>query len=439
MSTPESGTLRFVIIWGGQTVSMLGSALTGFALGLWVYRLTGSVMDYALIFALTVLPGMLVAPIAGVLVDRWELRNAIRLGDLGAGLVSLAYAVLLSLDRLTPWHVYVGTAIASVSCAFQRPAYTALTPALVPARHLGRANGLTQASDAAVPLIAPPLAGFLMSVTHLEMVVFIDFISFLVAITTVSLIRLPRSGSPASPKASTSTLHQALEGWNYLKERRGLLGLLAFAVVTNAALSAMQVLLPPLVLELAGPAVLSGLLSKGGMGLVVGSIVMAAWGGPRNRIHGVLAVGSGLGLILALAGLFPSLTMLGYCTFLAGLCIPIMDGSSQAIWQGQVAAALRGRVFAMRGMIAWSVQPLAYLLAGVMADHMDGVSLSVPAFSEPLALLDSRGRGIALCFIVAGLLTLVAAVRGYASRHVREVEKFPPDGVSDGAMSSPSG
>ena len=205
----------------------------------------------------------------------------------------------------------------------------------------------------------------------------------------------------------------------------------------NAALSAMQVLLPPLVLELAGPAMLSGLLSTAGMGLVAGSLVMAAWGGPRHRIHGVLGAGSGLGLLLVLAGLFPSLTMLGACAFLTGFCLPIIDGSSQAIWQGQVAAPLRGRVFALRGMIAWSVQPVAYLLAGALADHLD--ALPLPALSAPLALLDARGRGIALCFIVAGVLTLVAAARGYASRHVREVEQVPSDGVFAGAMSPPSG
>jgi MFS transporter, DHA3 family, macrolide efflux protein len=438
MSVPEGGALRFGIIWGGQTVSKLGSALTSFALGLWVYGLTGSVTDFALISVLTILPGLLVSPIAGVLVDRWDLRNAMRLGDLGAGLVSLAYAILLWLDQLTPWHVYVGTAIASVSGAFQRIAYTALTPALVPARHLGRANGLVQASDAAVPLLAPPLAGFLMSATTLSTVVFIDFISFLIALTTVSLIRSPRARSGAAPTARASMLQQALEGWNYLKGRRGLLGLLAFAVVTNASLSAMQVLLPPLVLDMASPAVLGGLLTTGGVGLLVGSVVMTAWGGPRNRIHGVLGVGIGLGTILMLAGLYPTLTVLGYCTFMAGLCIPIMDGSSQAIWQRQVPAALRGRVFAMRGMIAWSVQPLAYLLAGVMADHLDGVSLSVPVLFGPLAQLDARSRGIALCFIAAGTLTLVAAVRGYADRHVREVEEAPTDGASAEAVPPPS-
>ncbi|WP_141588794.1 MFS transporter [Myxococcus sp. AB056] len=438
MSESGNGVLRFAIIWGSQTVSKLGSALTSFALGLWVYGLTSSVTDFALISVLTILPGVLVAPIVGVLVDRWDLRNAMRLGDCGAGLVTLVYAILISFGQLAPWHVYVGTALASVSGALQRTSYTALTPALVPAKHLGRANGLVQASDAAVPLIAPPLAGFLMSATSLGTVVLIDFISCLAAITTLSLIRSLPTGSGGTSDASTSALQQALEGWNYLKERRGLLGLLAFSVTTNCSLSAMQVLLPPLVLDIANPAVLGGLLSTGGLGLLLGSVVMTAWGGPKNRIHGVLGVGLGLGTVVVLAGLFPTLRMLGYCTFMAGFCIPIMDASSQAIWQGQVPAALRGRVFAMRGMIAWSVQPLAYLAAGVMADHLDGVSFAIPALFGPLEQLDARSRGIALCFIAAGLLTLIAAVRGYAARHVREVEEMPPGPPFTGAVSPPS-
>ncbi|RPI34759.1 MAG: MFS transporter, partial [Chloroflexota bacterium] len=115
----------FTLVWAGQLVSLFGSGLTGFALGLWVYQQTGSVTQYALIALSAVLPRILVSPLAGVLADRWDRRRAMILSDCGAGLTTLAIALLFLSSRLEVWHIYLATGAGAAFGAIQWPAYTA--------------------------------------------------------------------------------------------------------------------------------------------------------------------------------------------------------------------------------------------------------------------------------------------------------------------------
>jgi len=109
------GFRTFLVIWAGQLVSLVGSGLTGFALGVWVYQRTGSVTQFALISLSTALPGILFSPIAGALVDRWDRRWAMILSDAGAGLCTLTMAVLLLLNRLQVWHIYLAMAASAAN------------------------------------------------------------------------------------------------------------------------------------------------------------------------------------------------------------------------------------------------------------------------------------------------------------------------------------
>ncbi|KYK33804.1 MAG: hypothetical protein AYK19_12985 [Theionarchaea archaeon DG-70-1] len=109
--TETSGVRVFTIIWAGQFVSLVGSGLTGFALGVWVYLTTGSVTQFSLILLSTAVPAIAMTPVAGALVDRWDRRKAMILSDSGAALSTLVIAVLLVMDWLEIWHIYIVMAI----------------------------------------------------------------------------------------------------------------------------------------------------------------------------------------------------------------------------------------------------------------------------------------------------------------------------------------
>ena len=122
----------FLVVWSGQLVSLVGSSLTGFALAVWVFQQTGSATRLALVLLSTVVPGIILGPFAGALVDRWDRRWAMILSDAGAAVGTLIIAALHFTDNLEIWHLYPALALSAAFATFQFPAYSAATSLLVP-------------------------------------------------------------------------------------------------------------------------------------------------------------------------------------------------------------------------------------------------------------------------------------------------------------------
>lgn len=429
------GFRAFLLIWLGQLVSLTGSGLTGFALGVWVYQRTGSVTQFALISLFTSLPGTVFSPIAGALVDRWDRRWAMIISDTGAGLCTLAVALLLSANRLQVWQIYIAMALSSTFSAFQWPAYSAATTVLVPKEHLGRASGMVQLGEAVAQIASPSLAGLLIGLIRVEGVILIDFVTFALAVLTLFSVRVPKPKATAEGKAGQgSLLREAAYGWKYIVARPGLLGLLLLFATTNFSTGIVQVLFTPLVLSFATAAVLGTVLSIGGLGFLAGSLTMSAWGGPKSRIHGIYAFLLLQGIVLFVAGLPPQATILAAAAFLYFFAHPMISSCSQAIWQSKTAPDVQGRVFAMRRMIAWSSLPLAYLAAGPLADQVFEPLLDTDgplANSVGQITGTGQGRGIGLLYIVLGTTILLATAVAFLYPRLRKIDTELPDIIID--------
>lgn len=437
--SPESrGLLTFLVVWAGQVVSMLGSSLTGFALSVWVYQRTGSTSKFALIALVTMLPGILLSPVAGALVDRWDRRRAMILADTGSGCATLAIALLLGLGRLELWHIYLLLAVSSSFNAFQFPAFSAATTLLVPERHLGRASGMTQMGSGIAEIIAPALAGALVVTLGPEGVLFIDVATFLFAVTTLLLVRIPRPAPSAEGAAARGSLwSEAAFGWTFIRERPGLLALLLLFATTHVSLGMMQVLVTPMILSFTTADVLGRVLSGAALGMLAGSLLMTVWGGPRRRVSGILGFLLLQGIVLMFGGLRPSAVLIAASGFVFLFCTPLIIGSSQAIWQSKVPPDLQGRVFAVRRMIAWSTLPLAYLVAGPLADRVFEPLLAVggPLAESVGPLLGvGKGRGIALLFFVLGLFVVMVVAVSSRFRRLRQLESELPNVLPDRSL-----
>ena len=439
--TPPQDLRTFALIWFGQVISLIGSGLTGFALGVWVYLRTGSATEFALIAFATSLPGIIIAPLAGVIVDRRDRRWVMILSDSGACFSTAIMALLLWTGRFEVWHIYVAVSISLACKAFQWPAYAALTTILVPKQHYGRANGLVQFGEAAAELISPVLAGVILTATSIQAVMLLDIASFIFALITLLFVRTPRYAiSPVSEARQGNWLEEATVGWSFIRARPGLLGLLLFFTATNFLMSIVQVLLTPLVLGFASTAILGLVLSIAGSGMLVGALAMSVWGGPKHRIRGVLCFTALQGLLLFLGGVRPNSFLVAATSFVFLFCLPIIAGSSQAIWQSKVPVEIQGRVFAMRAMIAWAAVPLAYLAAGPLADRV-----FEPLLAEhgPLATNLGRfigvgpGRGVGLLFMVMGCVTLLTTATAYLYPRLRFLEKELPDVLANEVSEEP--
>lgn len=429
---PAVSLRAFGLMWFGQLISLVGSGLTRFALGVWVYQRTGSATDFALITLCAFLPGLLAAPLAGALVDRSDRRWVLFWSDLGPAVGTLAIVLLLRADALQVWHIYAVAAIGSVFSTFQWPAYQAATTLLVPKRHLGRANGMLQLGMAAAEVVAPVLAGLLISVVGLAGVVAIDLFSFLFAASMLLLVRIPKPADSGAGRKG-SLLSESMYGWTFIRERPGLLGLLLFFAMNNVVASIASVLITPLVLSFTTPAVLGSVLAASSTGLVLGGLVMTVTGGPRPRINGVLGFGLLSALALAVVGLQPNPVLIAAGLFVIMFSGPLINGSSQAIWQVKVPPDVQGRVFAVRRLIAQFTVPLGFLSAGPLADFVFK-PLLLPG--GPLAGSVGRvlgvgpGRGIGLLYLILSVIPLVTTLWAYAQPRMRRVEEELPDAIA---------
>ena len=421
----------FIIIWLGQLVSLVGSGLTSFALGVWVYQRTGSVTDFSLISLFTTLPLVLVSPFAGAFVDRWDRRKTMFYSDLGAGISTIAIALLLFSGRLELWHIYLATAVSSICKAFQLPAYTAASTTLVPKEHLHRVGGLTQMGQSVAELASPVLAGILVVTIQIQGVLLIDFCTFCFALITLLIVKFPRYESTnVDAIKKSSLLGDISSGWHYITTRPGLLGLQILFAATNFLQGIVEVLATPLILSFVSPAVAGSILSIGGSGMLFGSIVMSIWKGPKRRVNVVFGFLFLNGLSMIVAGLRASPALFTLAVFLFCYGLPMINGSNQIIIQRKVPLDLQGRVFALSKMISGISFPVAYLVAGPLSDY---VFEPLMAVNGPLA--DSigqiigigKGRGIALLFIVMGTLTMIATVIAYQYPRLRRVEDEIPD------------
>jgi MFS transporter, DHA3 family, macrolide efflux protein len=432
--TPPATITTFLLVWFGQTVSLIGSGLTGFALGVWTYQQNGSVTQLSAIAVCNRLPGILMLPLAGALVDRLDRRLVLMLCQLGSGASVLSMALALWWGRLPLWHICAALALNSALDAFKWPALSAATTLLVDKRHHGRAGGLISTGDALGQLLSPLLGGLLVGLIHLQGVFLVDFLTFVFACATLLGVSIPSPPRSREEDVRRPLFRELNYGWTFIVSRPGLRSLLTFYALTNFLNGFLLVLTIPLILSFTTGAVLGTVLSLGGAGLLAGGLLMSAWGGPRRRMGGVFMFQLLGGLCLILAGLRPSVVVVAVAVFFFYFSRPLINGCDQALWQSKVPPEVQGRVFAFRRISAWSTLPVAYVLAGPLADYIFEPLLAkggALASSVGLVIGTGPGRGISLLFIILGLLTLLMVLAGHAYPRLRlleaELEDYLPD------------
>lgn len=424
----------FIFIWVGQFVSLLGTGMSRFALTIWAFQITGEATALALVGFFSFAPSIVISPIAGALVDRWNRKLVMILSDLAAGLMTIVVLLLYVTGNLEIWHLYVTGFIAAIFEPFQWPAFSAAMSTMVPKEQYGRANGLVSLADSVSTIAAPLMAGALLVAIGLGGILAIDIVTFLFAIGSILLVKIPQPARSAEGEASRGSLWQdSIYGFRYIWRRKSLLGIQFTFTISNFFGSMAMILVAPMILARTGnnSLMLGTVQSAMGVGGVVGGLAMSLWGGPKPRIHGVLA-----GFILfgifgdALMGIGQTIQVWVAAGFIGLLILPFINGSNQSIWQAKVPPDLQGRVFATRRLIAQIAGPIGLLLAGPLADRV-----FEPAMQPGGALAESwgwlvgvgPGAGMGLLIVVTGLLAALAGVVGYVIPQIRNAERLMSD------------
>lgn len=423
----EPAARPFLVLWLGQLVSIVGSGLSGFALGVWIFQDSGSVTRFTLVFLAVTLPSVIVAPLAGTVVDRLPRRRVMMLADLSAGLATLGLLLLLSAGRLEFGWILLATVVTSTATAFQVPAQQAAISLLVPPENLSRAAGMLNLATSASQIGAPVLAGILLERVGLHWVLGLDLVTFLFAIGCLASVSVPELGDRPESKSLAEDLRS---GWRYLRSSLPLWHLLRFEIWLRFRVGVAHILTTPLVLAFGTAETLGFVLAAGGAGMVVGSLVAVTWGGPSRHMDGVLLFQALGGACLLAACLRPDAWLVAAGVFAYSVCLPISGSCSQAIWQGKVDPPFQGRVFALRRMIGWSGLPLAYLVAGPLSDRILEPWMAVDgllAGSVGTLIGTGPGRGVAFLYGLMGLYAVLLMTFGFLNPRLRYLEDELPD------------
>ncbi|AIF52991.1 MFS transporter [Pelosinus sp. UFO1] len=425
---PKGGFLHFTLLWFGEMISFMGSGLTGFALGVWVYQNTGSVTEFSLIALSAALPGIVFSPIVGALSDRWDRRLLIIVSDFGACLGTLAIILLLHNNVLKIWHIYIIMMIISIFSTFRLSAYQASFTMLIPKEQLGRANGMDQISVAISQILPPVVAGVLVGSVGIEPVILIDFCTYIFALAMLLFVRIPKLTERPPGSDQSSLLNDVANGWNYLTERPGLLWLIFFVAIIYFAIASLSVLITPLILSMAPVETLGMVMSIGGSGMLISSLLISTWGGLKQDFRNAFIASMIFGVSILIGGSSTSVPTITMMAFLAFFSLPFIISGSRTIFQKKTLPSFQGRIFAVRRMFNWAASGVAYFISGPLADYVFKPLLlpgGLLANNVGTVIGIGQGRGIGLFMMIVGLITIIALICVYP--HLRFLEKKVPD------------
>jgi len=410
---------------------MIGSSMTAFALSIWAYQRTGLATSLALVDFFFMGSTIVAGPFAGVWVDRWNRKLTMMLSDLLSATATAVALVLYMTGHLQIWHLYVAASMQGIGSAFQWPAYSAAITQMMPKQQYARASGLMSLAESGSLIIAPVLAGLLMPIIYAPGIMVIDLITFGIAIVALTAVAIP---AHAPDTAAREPLWREMTfGFRYIRERTPLLLLVSVFSSSNLLISISSPITAPMVLARTGQqaSALAMVLSAAGIGGALGGFLMGMWGGPRNKILGILTGNPLEFMVLGLCVFFGRTPVVWAAGFLASECLGTMVyGLSQSIWQAKVPSQYQGRVFSARRMIAFAVMPLSMLVAGPLADKvfepaMRPGGVLVPVFSRVVGT--GAGAGMAVLFLLSATAASAVTLVGFFVPRLRNLERLLPD------------
>ncbi|MEU7872357.1 amino acid adenylation domain-containing protein [Dactylosporangium sp. NPDC049140] len=423
---------RFGAVAAGQLVSIMGSALIEFAVPLWLYTRTGSLGTFAVLATLGLLPGLLVLPLAGAIVDRADRRRIMLLSDCAAGVTQAAMIALLLLGHLDTAAIYVMITLLSVALTFQRLSFASAVPQLVPKRYLGHANGLVQTSSGLATLVVPVVAVAALSWFGIGGILVLDVVSYAVSVAVVLGVRFPATLAHSRRESLTTEI---LFGFRYSLGRPGLRTMLLYFAGLNVFLSPLLLMLSPLALSVSGLTSAGHIAVAAGAGALAGGLAVAVWGGPRtDRMRGLLLCAVALGSSGVLIGLRPSLVLIGAGAFGLLFALAVVNGVYATIVQTKVPQRYHGRVFALNTLIAWSTIPLGFAVIAPLATSLGERLMAVDgAFADTSGALlgTGPGRGIGLVYVLFGLCIAAWSAAALRHRHLARFDSTTPDAEPD--------
>lgn len=402
----------FLILWSTQSLSQLGSAMTGFALTLWLYEKTGSALQTALLAVCSYAPYVVMSIFAGALSDRWDKKKVMLVCDTLAACCSVTVLILLKADLLLPVHMYILNALTGLMNTVQQPAGDVAMTMITPKKYYQKTSGLRSFSSSLVTILNPVFATALYAFAGMDIVIYVDLTTFTIAFFALLFgvkLSMPEQKEEAGQESFLETVKAGLV---CLKENELVLVLILFLAGVNFVASAFDAVLPALILprENGGETVLGIVTSCAGIAMLFGSLIVTALPAPKNRVRVIyLTMLFSLGtenFLLAFTKL-PVLWCMGQ--IIGWLLVPVMSANLDVILRTTIPVDMQGRVYSCRNTLQFFTIPIGLSLGGFMVDHFcEPVMAASPAQGMLVRLFgEGKGSGAAMMMFILGVLGVV--------------------------------
>jgi len=394
---------KFFVLWASQAASMFGSSVVDFALIWYLTRETGSATILATSTIARLVPNIILGPLIGPFIDRWNRKKIMIFSDLISTLLTVFLVVLFATQTLQVWHIYLVIIGRSITDSFQNPAFSASIPMLVPQEHLTRVNGFNQMLRGLIIIASPATGAFLMEILPMEGVIAVDIVTAVIAIGCILPLAIPQTPH-TTLAAKPNVIGDMVQGFRYIISWRGLLYLFMWIGFLNFFGAPTHSLVPLFVKEyLSGDVLKLGWLqTAAGAGIIIGGLIMGTWGGFRRRIVTCFA-GVILQAVVRVA--------FGFVTekfFVSGVAIWFITGIGGAVAWAPIHAIIQSTV-------PKDMQGRAYSVLNAMMGAMMTLSLAI---TGPVVDV----IGVRLIYIIGGAGIFILTIAGFFSRDLMNIE-----------------
>ncbi|MCR4909200.1 MAG: MFS transporter [Lachnospiraceae bacterium] len=405
----KSNYSKFLLLWSGELISAIGGGLTSFGLGVYVFQKTGSAGSMALVTLLAFLPTLLLSAPAGVLADRYDRRLLMMAGD-GLSAIGLVYILVCMLTgEAQLYQICIGVFISSVFSSLLEPAYRATVTDLLTPDEFSRASGMVSIAGSARYLISPLIAGLLLAISDVKLLLIIDICTFMLTVICTAVVR---KGISAKPSDKTDTFTESFrEGWDAVREKRGILILIFVSSVMTCFMGAMQILAEPMILDFQSSKVLGIAETVCASGMLVSSIIIGIRG-LRKNFTGILSFSLAMaGLAMVGFALKENIVMICFFGFLFFFMLPFANNCLDYLVRTNIEAGKQGRAWGLISFLSQIGYVVAYGSAGFISDRIAAIRhIGV-------------GRGAAAVIMISGVLLIGTAIALSRFETVRELER----------------
>jgi DHA3 family macrolide efflux protein-like MFS transporter len=409
------GHKSFMTVWFGQTLSTFGAQVTAFALSIWTFHETGSVVLFGLVIAAQLAPAVILSPFAGALIDTYSRRKVMMICDFCMLLVCLPLIYWASEGMLSVQKVIMVTPLLTTFSMVHSIAYSSSIASLVPKRLYGTANGLVQFGANASAIVVPMVAVIILESVGVYMILMINIISYVFAIATLAVASFPyavvKDKDAKSKFDFVKVFKQQKFGFNYLRNdgQKALITLLVVLSSVSLLNGLVQVLFRPMILMTESQMVIGEIVTVAGIGGFIGAIFSGLFVNRFNKVKVMLFFSYLAAVMAMLCGMTGNKYLLGLIAFVFSFAMPIIMVASQTLWQLLVPSELQGRVFATRLFFGSVVLMSTILIAPLITEYaLEPLMLEGNMGSDLFGSIVGvgPGRGIGLMFLLSGIVLI---------------------------------